>query len=93
MLNTERTSLIGVGVLPCVGLLATAIPSLLPGMVDWHGVLELLLWATTALFGATVLVWVVLTYVVGAGYEPPEPAYGGGLFVLTSIALGLFTVV
>jgi len=71
MLNTDRTSLIGVGVLPCVGLLATAVPSLLPGMVDWHGVLELLLWATTA------LVWVVLTYVVGAGYEPPEPAYGG----------------
>jgi hypothetical protein len=31
----------------------------------------------TALFALTALTWGVLTYVVGAGYEPPVPVHGG----------------
>jgi hypothetical protein len=42
-----------------------------------EGLLELTLWATTVLFAATALLWAGLTYVVGAGYEPPEPVHGG----------------
>jgi hypothetical protein len=34
------------------------------------------LWAVTLLFGATALVWFVLTTVVGAGYETPPNEYG-----------------
>jgi hypothetical protein len=35
------------------------------------------LWGTTLLFAGTAAVWFVLTYVVGAGYEPPEAVHGG----------------
>ena len=34
------------------------------------------LWGVTLLFGATALVWFVLTTVVGAGYETPPNEYG-----------------
>jgi hypothetical protein len=34
------------------------------------------LWAVTLLFGATALIWFVLTTVVGAGYEAPPNEYG-----------------
>ena len=38
--------------------------------------LELALWGTAILFAATALLWLVLTYVVGANYESPESVYG-----------------
>ena len=34
------------------------------------------LWSVTLLFGATALIWFVLTTVVGAGYEAPPNEYG-----------------
>jgi len=34
------------------------------------------LWGVTILFGATALLWVVLTYVIGRGYETPPNEYG-----------------
>ena len=44
----------------------------LPGGVGWHGAFELLLWATTALFAATALVWVVHSMDTVAGVlDPP----------------------
>ena len=36
----------------------------------------LTLWGVTVLFGGTALVWLVLTYVIGSGYEAPPVAYG-----------------
>jgi hypothetical protein len=62
------------------GVLALAavtvlVPSLALGSVGWQNAAELLLWATTALSTATAFAWVVLTYVVGAGYEAPDPIY------------------
>ena len=38
--------------------------------------LGITLWAVTLLFGATALVWIVLTTVIGAGYEAPANEYG-----------------
>lgn len=35
-----------------------------------------MLWGTTALFAASALLWVGLSYVLGAGYEPPVSEYG-----------------
>mgnify|MGYP000041244844 FL=1 len=34
------------------------------------------LWGVTILFGGTAILWVVLTYVIGAGYEAPPVEYG-----------------
>jgi len=76
-MNAERISLVGATLLLVVGLVATVAPAVLPGVVDWHGAFEVVLWATTALFAATALLWGVLTYVIGAGYEPPDPVHGG----------------
>jgi uncharacterized membrane protein len=76
-MNTERITLVVVGLLLIAGLFATAVPSLLPGGVNWYGAFELLLWATTTLFAATALFWVLLTYVIGAGYEPPKTVHDG----------------
>jgi len=71
-MKAERITLIGVGVLLVVGLVATVAPSVLPGGVGWHGAFELLLWATTALFAATALVWVVHSMDTVAGVlDPP----------------------
>lgn len=36
----------------------------------------IMIWGVTLLFGATALVWLVLTTVVGAGYETPANEYG-----------------
>jgi hypothetical protein len=74
-MKPERLALTGVGAV----LVATAlaVPSLLPGVIDWSGLFALTLWGTTLLFTGTALLWVVLTYVIGAGYEPPEPVHGG----------------
>ncbi|MFC7208934.1 glycosyltransferase [Natronoarchaeum sp. GCM10025321] len=45
------------------------------------------LWGVTLLFGATALVWFVLTTVVGAGYEAPPNEYG-----LENIQVRIMTV-
>jgi|AntDeeMinimDraft_4_1070355.scaffolds.fasta_scaffold00146_36 hypothetical protein len=45
------------------------------------------LWGVTLLFGATALVWFVLTTVVGAGYEAPPNEYG-----LDSMQVRIMTV-
>jgi hypothetical protein len=76
-MKAERLSLAGVTGILLVTALGVALPSLLPGIVDWRTVFELTLWGTTALFAVTAVVWVVLTYVVGAGYETPEAVHGG----------------
>ncbi|MHB9288753.1 glycosyltransferase family 2 protein [Halobacteriales archaeon Cl-PHB] len=75
-MQTERITLVGVGLVLVVAAVATALPSLVPPLVDWSSAFELVLWGTTALFAATALLWVVLTYLVGAGYEPPDPEWG-----------------
>ena len=76
-MKAERLSLTGVGVVFVCTTLAVLVPSSTLGVVDWRNAFELLLWGTTVLFAATASVWVVLTYLVGAGYEEPEPVYGG----------------
>ena len=45
------------------------------------------LWAVTLLFGATALIWMVITYVVGAGYDTPANEYG-----LDDVQVRLMTV-
>jgi len=76
-MKTERITLTGVGAVFLLAAVATAVPSLALGMVDWNQLFNYLLWGTTLLFTGTALVWVVLTYVVGAGYEEPDPVHGG----------------
>src|SRR6056297_924270 len=76
-MKTERLSLAGVGAVFLLAAVATVVPSLAPGVVDWHQLFNYLLWGTTVLFTGTALVWVVLTYVVGWGYEAPDPVHGG----------------
>ena len=76
-MKTERLALVGVGVALVVAAVGTAFPAADPGVVDPRTVLELLLVGTTTLFALTALAWGVLTYVVGAGYEPPAPVHGG----------------
>lgn len=76
-MTLERLGVVGTA----VALLAAAAAMLAPAAVtlpiDARTLLTVSLWATTALFAGTALVWVVLTYVVGAGYEPPPAEYGG----------------
>ncbi|WP_440990337.1 glycosyltransferase family 2 protein [Haloarchaeobius baliensis] len=76
-MKTEQITLTTVGAVLVLAALAVVVPSVTLGLVEWHRALELLLWATTALFALTAFVWAVLTYVVGANYEPPEPVHGG----------------
>jgi hypothetical protein len=76
-MTAERLSLTGVVAVLVLTAIAVLAPSLTLGFVDWHNTFELLLWGTTVLFTATAFVWIVLTYVVGVGYEPPAPVYGG----------------
>jgi hypothetical protein len=76
-MKPERIALTGVAaalVAATVGILA---PWLTLGVLDWHRAFELLLWGATALFTLTALTWVVLTYAVGANYDPPEAVHGG----------------
>ncbi|WP_396610842.1 glycosyltransferase [Haloferax sp. S1W] len=75
-MKTERISLLAGGVVTLLAVVATLAPWLPLGVVDWLALSELFLLGTTVLFTGTALIWVVLTYVVGAGYEPPEPVYG-----------------
>ncbi len=76
-MKPERIGLAGAALVVVVTAVATVAPWLTPGLVDWSGLFQLLLVGTTILFTATALAWVVLTYLIGAGYEPPEPVYGG----------------
>jgi len=76
-MKTEQITLTTVGAVLVLAALAVVVPSVTLGLVEWHRALELLLWATTTLFALTALVWAVLTYVVGANYEPPAPVHGG----------------
>jgi len=76
-MKAERITLSGVGAVLLLTTVAVLTPSLTLGLVDWHSAFELLLWGTTVLFATSALVWLVLTYVIGAGYEPPTPVHGG----------------
>jgi hypothetical protein len=75
-MKPERITLVGASVVVLLTAVATVAPWLTSGVVDWRETFELVLVGTTALFTATALVWAVLTYVIGAGYEPPAPEYG-----------------
>ncbi|MFC6871929.1 glycosyltransferase family protein [Halobellus marinus] len=75
-MTAERLSLTGVVAVLVLTAIAVLAPSLTLGFVGWHNTFELLLLGTTVLFIATAFVWIVLTYVVGVGYEPPAPVYG-----------------
>jgi hypothetical protein len=75
-MKAERVTLVVVAAVLLLSAVAAVAPWLMLGVVDWHGAFRLVVVGTTALFTATALVWVVLTYVVGAGYDPPEPEYG-----------------
>ena len=77
-MKTECIALSGVGLTLALAAAAVPVPSLTPGIVDWRDAFEPVLWTTTAPFGLAILLWAVLTYVVGAGYEPPEPVHGAG---------------
>jgi len=76
-MKPERIGLTGAALVVAVTALATVAPWLTLGIVDWNGLFEFVLVSTTALFTATSLAWVVITYVIGAGYETPEPVHGG----------------
>jgi hypothetical protein len=75
-MNAERYSLVAVAGALLLAATAALTPLALPGVAPGWTLLDATLWTTTVLFGGTALVWVVLTYVVGAGYEPPEVEYG-----------------
>ncbi|SEA21263.1 Glycosyl transferase family group 2 [Haloplanus vescus] len=75
-MKPERITLVGAGAIIVLAAVATVAPWLTPGVVDWRETFELVLAGSMALFAATALTWAVLTYVVGAGYESPDPAYG-----------------
>ncbi|NHX34962.1 MULTISPECIES: glycosyltransferase family 2 protein [Halolamina] len=75
-MNPERIGLGGGAVVLVVTAVATVAPWLTLGLIDWGGLFELLVAGTTLLFSATALTWVVLTYVIGAGYESPAPVHG-----------------
>jgi len=76
-MRTERFALSGVSAVLLLAAIELVAPSVTPGLVDWYSLFELIIWGSTALFAGTALAWLVITYVVGAGYEPPEPVYGG----------------
>src|SRR6056297_324906 len=76
-MKTERITLTGVGAALLLAAVATVVPSLAPAGVDWRQLFEYLLWGTTLLFTGTALIWVILTYVIGRGYEEPAPVHGG----------------
>jgi len=90
-MNTERIALVAVVLALVIGGMATLFaPAVVTGpgnapasaqaTTTTDGGLAplfgLALWATTILFGATAVIWILLTYVVGAGYEPPANEYG-----------------
>ena len=75
-MNAERYSLLTVAGALLLAATAALTPLALPGIAPGWTLLDATLWAATVLFGGTAAVWVVLTYVIGAGYEPPPVAHG-----------------
>ncbi|SFR30877.1 glycosyltransferase [Halorubrum sodomense] len=91
-MNTERVALVAVTLALVVGGVATLLaptvvsgPGAAPGQASattavtdggLGSLFGVALWGVTLLFGATALVWFVLTTVVGAGYETPPNEYG-----------------
>ncbi|MFB6117042.1 glycosyltransferase family 2 protein [Halosegnis sp.] len=83
-MRTERVGLIGVAIALLVGALLALLSGTGPGgapataasTVSYPPLLKWVLWGTLGLFAAVAVAWVVLTYVVGAGYEPPPIEYG-----------------
>ena len=83
-MKAERIGLVGVTAALLVGALFAALAGVAPGnapttaasATSYPPLLEWVLWGTLGLFAAVAGVWVLLTYVVGAGYEPPAPEHG-----------------
>jgi len=75
-MKSERITLATAGLVIALTTVGTVAPWLTVGVVDWRAAFEAVLAWSTVLFTATALLWVVLTYVVGAGYESPESEYG-----------------
>ncbi|MCT9095308.1 glycosyltransferase family 2 protein [Haloarchaeobius sp. HME9146] len=76
-MKLERYALSTVTAVLLLAATAVVVPGAVPATVPGETLLELTLWTTTLLFGATAAFWFVLTYVVGQGYESPAPAYDG----------------
>ena len=91
-MNTERVALVAITLALVVGGVATLLaPTVVSGPGGAPGqaaattavtdgglgsLFGIALWGVTLLFGATALVWFVLTTVVGAGHETPPNEYG-----------------
>ena len=91
-MNTERVALVAITLALVVGGVATLFaptvvsgPGSAPGQAaattavtdgGLGSLFGIALWGVTLLFGATALVWFVLTTVVGAGHETPPNEYG-----------------
>ncbi|MFC5365563.1 glycosyltransferase [Salinirubrum litoreum] len=78
-MKVERYTLVAVTAALVVGGVSLLVPGQrfdIPA-VDATGLLAASLWATTILFAAATVVWLVLTYVVGRGYDIPEAVHGG----------------
>lgn len=89
----ERTSLIGAATIMLMAAVVTVAPWLTLGIVDWHRAFELLLVGTTVLFTGTALIWMILTYVIGAGYESPEPVHDADEIQVRILTVGSESVV
>jgi hypothetical protein len=77
-MKLERYALVAVGATLVLATVAAVVPGGPVGVPAADpGPLAVVLWGTTGLFAATALLWAGLTYVVGAGYEPPDPVHGG----------------
>lgn len=76
-MKAERIGLCVVGAALLIAGTCVVVPRPTFGIVDWRAVFGVLLWATTVLFVAAVVVWMVLTYIVGSGYEPPAGVHRG----------------
>jgi len=76
-MNFERIGLVATAGILLGAAGALVFPRLIGLPVGAESLLAATLWGVTLLFAGTTAVWVVLTYVVGAGYEPPEAVHGG----------------
>ncbi|WP_336360956.1 glycosyltransferase [Haladaptatus sp. ZSTT2] len=78
MVQFERIATVLIGGVLVVGLALLALPGRLAGLpIPYEHLLEVVLWGTTGLFFASAVLWVALSYVLGAGYESPASEYGG----------------
>jgi len=76
-MNADRFALVVVAGVLAVTAASAVLGVTIPGPLADGSLLEVTLWATTVLFGATATLWLLLTFVVGRGYESPPPEYGG----------------